>query len=127
MDTQTTNQLITLLTTLLGGGVGITFIAHATRKYAKIEGKVLHTLVVALSVGAGVLQYIYQFHSSLPPAILGVSVPALYGYSQLLYKYVGYLKKYSSKFQLVNTSTTGITTADSTPVAAPTIGAEPTF
>ena len=117
MNTQTTNELLKILGTLLAGGVGITFLAKITKRYVKIEDWVLHTLVVALAAVAGVLQYVYQFHSSLPPAILGVSVPALYGYSQLLYKYSGYLKKYASQFQVVNTKTAA--TPEVTTPAAP--------
>jgi hypothetical protein len=96
-------QLAPLAAVLLGGGVGVTLVAQIIRKLAGSNLKSKHVIrfmVGALSFGAAGLQYVTSL-KGLPPTVLGVSAPAIYGFSQLAYQYVikttGFLEQVDAK------------------------------
>ena len=89
MDYQTLyNQLEPVAIILLGGGVAVSVLAELLKKVFGLNSKkVIHFLVAALAFVAAGLQYVTSLHN-LPPQVLGVSTPAIYGFSQFAYIFV---------------------------------------
>ncbi|HEX4774843.1 MAG TPA: hypothetical protein VH234_04980 [Candidatus Saccharimonadales bacterium] len=116
-----THELLALVAATLGGGLGVTLVAHLFKNVFKLESSaVIHTLVVALSAVAAGAQYVQQIHSSIPPVVLGISGPAIYGFSQIIYRYTGYGTSFLGKVRAYNASIAqpSTTTASDAQVAA---------
>lgn len=105
MNLDTTHSLLMILATTLGGGVGVHLFANVFKKLFKLKSSaVIHTMVVALASVAAGLQYVQQIHAVIPPVILGISGPAIYGFSQIIYRYVGYASDFLSQVRAYNES-----------------------
>lgn len=114
----TTHTILVLLGSVLGGGVGVSLVAQAVKKLGKMESeKLIHTLVVAVSLISGAAQYVLQYHSKLPTAFLGISTASIYGFSQLVFKGSKYANEFLGK---VYTSNATVTPATSNVSAAST-------
>lgn len=82
-----THEILVLLGSVLGGGVGVSLVAQFVKKTAKMQSThLIHAFVVAISVLGAAAQYVMQYHSKLPSSFLGVSSVSIYGFSQLLYR-----------------------------------------
>ena len=82
-----THEILVLLGSVLGGGVGVSLVAQFVKKTAKMQSThLIHAFVVAISVIGAAAQYVMQYHSKLPSSFLGVSSVSIYGFSQLLYR-----------------------------------------
>lgn len=84
----TSHEIITLLSTALGGGAGVSLLIAGLKKVGWVD-KLAHEMVVLTSVLAGAAQFVLQFHSKMPSSVLGVSTVSIYGFSQLVYKFSG--------------------------------------
>lgn len=100
--------LLGLVGTTVGGGLLVSLVAQAIKKTAGLKsGAVIHTAVVALASAGAAAQYVIQIHSKIPPVVLGISGPAIYGISQAVYKYVSYGSAFAAKVSAYNAGTTG--------------------
>lgn len=76
------------LVSLAASGVGVVLLAQVIKKLFGMSSDAFIHLMVVLVSGLGALaSYILQY-KNLPPEVLGVSGPAIYGFSQGLYKTV---------------------------------------
>jgi hypothetical protein len=83
----TGHELILFIEALTACGIAVALLAKVLRWAFKGHlDEDIHKVVVFLSLVAGYAQYFDQIHTILPPYVLGVSVPAIYGVSQLAYK-----------------------------------------
>lgn len=75
----------TFLLSLPAGGVLVVLIAQAIKKFCGMDSdKAIHAMVMLVSLAATAAAYVIEF-KNLPPTILGVSGPAIYGFSQGVY------------------------------------------
>jgi hypothetical protein len=80
------NNVMPFLLSLLGGGVGVVLLAQVIKKlFGMNSDKAIHTMVLLVSGVVAIASYILNF-KSLPVSVLGVSGPAIYGFSQGVYK-----------------------------------------
>lgn len=99
------HQILVILASLLGGGVGVSLFAQLLKKVFKMKtNAVIHTMVIAISVIASVAQYILQLKSQLPPVILGISLTSIYGISQVVFKYSQYAGHFFNDVKLFRAS-----------------------
>ena len=133
-DAVTSQQLVELFGGVLGGGAAVALVAEIIKKVAGARDKaVIHTLVVILTVLAGVAQYVLTL-KNVPAEVLGVSGVAIWGASQAFYKAVPAIVDFLNKTDAAEGSAaadaavaaisapTDITPADIAP-AAPADGA----
>jgi hypothetical protein len=67
-------------------GAGVVLIAQLIKKgFGMNSGKAIHTMVILVTIAGAAVSYILKF-KGLPLAVLGISSPAMYGFSQGLYK-----------------------------------------
>lgn len=111
------HQVLTLLATALGSGVGVSLLVAAGKKFGFVKS-LAHELVMATSLIAGAAQYVIQFHSNLPTSVLGVSTLSVYGFSQLVYKNSSRLNSFLGKVYGGNSQPASQTTASETPAAS---------
>lgn len=89
------HELSMLITTAVAGGIGVTALTAVLKRIFKLNlDVVIHSLVIALSFAATAAQYVLQFHSKLPVNVLGLNMASVYGFSQFVYKFASYGKKY---------------------------------
>jgi hypothetical protein len=80
------SNVLPYLLTLAGSGVGVVLLAQLIKKaWGMNSDAFIHAMVVLVSAVATLASYILQY-KNLPPIILGISGPAIYGFSQGLYK-----------------------------------------
>lgn len=88
------HEIIILLTSILGSGAGVTLFAQLLKKLFRLKvSSVIHLFVVAITAIAAGAQYVFQL-KSIPPDVLGISGPAIYGVSQFIYKDSKYVKDF---------------------------------
>jgi hypothetical protein len=93
------HEIIILLSVFFGGGVGVAIAAYLFKVVFGLQSsKVIHTMVVALTVVAAGAQYLLSL-KNIPPTVLGVSSTAIYGVSQLVYKGVKAANVFLSEVQ----------------------------
>jgi hypothetical protein len=74
------------LLSLLASGVGVILLAQIIKKsFGMDSDKAIHVMVLLVSGVATIASYVLQY-KNLPVSILGVSSPAIYGFSQAVYK-----------------------------------------
>src|SRR5487761_1117312 len=113
----TSHEIITLLSSALGGGVGGSLLGAGFKKFGWVKN-LAHELVVLTSIAAGAAQFVLQFHSKMPSSVLGVSTVSIYGFSQLVYKFSGRLNSLLSRVYGNNGSVA--TAANQTPEVSST-------
>jgi hypothetical protein len=92
------HELIILIAAIVTGAVGVNLVAQILKKLFKLKvDAVIHTMVVAVSFVAAAAQYVLTFKSQFPPEILGVSSAAIYGLSQVTFKYAKYVSGFIAK------------------------------
>jgi hypothetical protein len=93
------NNVGIFLDALLASGVGIVLVAQLVKKLFGMDSeKAIHAMVVGVSALSSVVAYVLQF-KGLPLTVLGISVPASYGVSQVLYKTAKYVSDYLPSVQ----------------------------
>ncbi len=71
---------------LPAAGIGVVVLAQAVKKVFGMDNDTfIHFMVILVSIAATLASYVLQY-KNLPPVVLGVSGPAIYGFSQGLYK-----------------------------------------
>jgi hypothetical protein len=119
----TGHEIIGLLQVFFGGGVAVSIVAYAFTKLFGLEsGKVIHTMVVGLTTVAAGAQYLLSL-KSIPPTVLGVSAPAIYGVSQLVYKGAKAANTFMGEVQAVKAQKASTAAANAS-VAAVSVPAE---
>lgn len=117
------HQIIVLLLTLLGGGVGVSIVAQGLKKLFKLNvNSVIRTMVAAASAVAAGAQYAVTLKSKVPPEILGVTATTIYGASQLVFQYSKDFSGFMAKVQAFDAAqkpAAASTTAVETPVVHP--------
>lgn len=89
----TTHEILVLLGGIFGGGVAATLVAQLLKKLFRLKvSSAIHIMATAVAGIAAGAQYIISIKSKIPPEILGISGPAIYGWSQLVYKNSKYTK-----------------------------------
>lgn len=123
----TGHEIIAVLTALAVSGVLASVIGQGVKKTLGLKtDSVIHTMILAVSTVLGYAQYIMQVHSKLPPEVLGISVSAIYGVSQIVFKYASYATNFLTDVQAAAdapapaTSTTIINNAAAVPTPSVT-------
>lgn len=118
-------NVLPFVLSLLGGGAVVVLLAQGIKKvFGMNSDKAIHAMVILVSGAAAIASYVLQY-KNLPASVLGVSGPAIYGFSQGLYKsakYVGdLLPKVSALLHKPVSSTAAANAADASvaAVAAP--------
>ena len=73
-----------LAATALACGVSVVVLGQLFKKIAKVEGAIAHVFVIVLSFAGSALQY-SRYLKGVSFDVLGISAPAIYGFSQGLY------------------------------------------
>src|SRR5205823_5312229 len=74
------------LLSLPAAGVGVVVLAQVIKRLFGMDSdKAIHFMVILVSGAASLASYVLQY-KNLPPYVLGMSGPAIYGFSQGLYK-----------------------------------------
>src|SRR2546425_12928174 len=80
------------LLSLPAAGIGVMILAQVIKKLFGMDSdKAIHFMVILVSGAASLASYVLQY-KNLPPVVLGMSGPAIYGFSQGLYKTAQALK-----------------------------------
>jgi deferrochelatase/peroxidase EfeB len=98
-----TDIILKSLGVIVASGVGVSLVAQLLKKQLKLQANaVIHTVVVVLASLAAFAQYFQQIHSQLPPVVLGISTTAIYGISQIVFKYASYGSTFASNVSAYN-------------------------
>jgi hypothetical protein len=79
-------NVLPFLLSLPAGGILVVLLAQALKKLFGMDSdKAIHFMVLLVSGVASIASYVLQY-KNLPVSVLGVSGPAIYGFSQGVYK-----------------------------------------
>jgi hypothetical protein len=85
--TMTISSVVAILSAMLGGGVGVYLVAGVVKKlFGLNSAAAVHLMVLATAAVAAGAQYVLTM-KDLPPQVLGVTTPAIYGVSQAVYNW----------------------------------------